>query len=103
MQYLRFRIILIATNFKYCFWPVKYTLDGISELHKWLIYVKRIPFFPEDLENFCPLTLIFVLERSPKVVLFKSNVDKLHLWIAWYNRNEIEKDLYINWLLPKNL
>ena len=33
MQYLRFRIILlIATNLKYCFWLVKYTLDAILKI-----------------------------------------------------------------------
>ena len=33
MQHLLFRMIfLIAINLKYCFWPVKYTLDGISKI-----------------------------------------------------------------------
>ena len=33
MQYLRFRIILLtATNLKYCFWLVKFTLDGIFKI-----------------------------------------------------------------------
>ena len=33
MQYLLFRIIpLLAANLRYCFWLVKYTLDGISKI-----------------------------------------------------------------------
>ena len=62
--------------------------------------VGRWYLFPENLENFCPLTNS---ERSTKIALFQNNVNKFHLWIAYYNRNEIEKDLCINWLLPKNL